>query len=66
MSFPIICLNIFSSTNTVRLWQPQLLQAVSDYQHLHNGSSASMCEMLSILTPKTKNITTCVVVSKNT
>lgn len=62
---PITCFNIIYSTNTVRLWQPQLLQAVSDYQHLHNGSSASMCDMLAILTPKKKNITTCTVVSKS-
>ncbi|XP_045483775.1 synaptic vesicle 2-related protein-like isoform X2 [Harmonia axyridis] len=41
------------SLNTLRLWMPQLFQAINDYKYLNNGTSSSLCEMLSIIRPTT-------------
>ncbi|XP_045461409.1 synaptic vesicle glycoprotein 2B-like [Harmonia axyridis] len=47
----VCCLQVLITTsfNTFRLWLPQLLQAMTDYKYYNNGTSASLCEMLSIL-----------------
>ncbi|XP_018562439.1 synaptic vesicle glycoprotein 2B-like [Anoplophora glabripennis] len=45
----LVCMNSFiilMSTNTLKLWLPQLFQAINDYEFDHNGASSSMCEML--------------------
>lgn len=34
------------SINTLKLWLPQLFQAINDYEYDHDGVSSSMCEML--------------------
>ncbi|XP_044761383.1 synaptic vesicle glycoprotein 2B-like [Coccinella septempunctata] len=50
--FLLVCfLNVLITTsfNTFRLWLPQLFQAITDYKYYNNGTSASLCEMLSIL-----------------
>ncbi|XP_044761382.1 synaptic vesicle glycoprotein 2B-like [Coccinella septempunctata] len=38
------------SLNTLRLWFPQLFQAITDYK-LKYGKSSTLCEMLSVLKP---------------
>jgi VNT family MFS transporter (synaptic vesicle glycoprotein 2) len=53
---------IFHSLNTLRLWLPQIFQAINDYQYFHNESSAGLCEMLQMIKPATKS-DECVVVS---
>ncbi|KAJ8977733.1 hypothetical protein NQ317_019408 [Molorchus minor] len=53
-----VCANavlILMSLNTLKLWFPQLFQAINDYEFTHNGSSSNMCDMLDTL--KTKNAT---------
>ncbi|RZC36126.1 synaptic vesicle glycoprotein 2C [Asbolus verrucosus] len=48
---------IMMSLNTLRLWLPQIFQAMNDYQHFHN-ESASLCTMIEIFRPsKLKNVT---------
>lgn len=49
--------------NTLKFWQPQLLQAVNDYKHINDGYSSSMCEMLELIIPTNKSKTVCSVVS---
>ncbi|CAH0554053.1 unnamed protein product [Brassicogethes aeneus] len=39
------------SLNTLRLWLPQLFQAINDYQTSHNGGTSSLCEMIESLRP---------------
>ncbi|KAJ3666320.1 hypothetical protein Zmor_001770 [Zophobas morio] len=39
------------SLNSLRLWLPQIFQAITDYQHFNNGSTADLCRMLEILQP---------------
>ncbi|XP_045461407.1 synaptic vesicle glycoprotein 2C-like [Harmonia axyridis] len=39
------------SLNTLRLWFPQLFQAITDYKFKY-GKSSTLCEMLSVLHPK--------------
>ncbi|XP_060524318.1 uncharacterized protein LOC132700796 [Cylas formicarius] len=52
----ICCIQFFtmSSLNTLRLWLPQLFQAVNDFEQSHN-ESASLCEMLAVFRPKTRS-----------
>lgn len=33
---------------------PQIFQAITDYKYINNGTSASLCEMLSVIRPKEK------------
>ncbi|CAH1105289.1 unnamed protein product [Psylliodes chrysocephalus] len=40
-----------SSLNMLRLWMPQLFQAMEDYKINHNGSTANLCTMLEVLKP---------------
>ncbi|XP_019868239.1 synaptic vesicle glycoprotein 2B [Aethina tumida] len=45
----ILCVMNFSlvtSVNTLRLWMPQILQGIHEYQLAHNGSSTSFCEVM--------------------
>lgn len=48
----------------LRLWLPQIFQAIDDYRHLHNGTTGSLCSMLELLHPEEKNgeIEECIVV----
>lgn len=56
------------SLNTLRLWLPQIYQAMNDYQYYNNGTS-SFCAMLDILRHKNETVIgepeTCVVVIIN-
>ncbi|KAK9884935.1 hypothetical protein WA026_009171 [Henosepilachna vigintioctopunctata] len=57
-SILLVCglqLLIMMSINTLRLWLPQLFQAINDYEHLHNGTTASLCTMLEVIQPARKN-----------
>lgn len=40
-----------NSLNTLRLWLPQLFQAINDYEFDHNETSASLCTMLAVFRP---------------
>lgn len=42
---------MLSSLNTLRLWLPQIYQAMNDYQIEHNGGGV-FCEMLETLQHK--------------
>ncbi|XP_018562409.1 synaptic vesicle glycoprotein 2B-like [Anoplophora glabripennis] len=46
-----IQLCVIQSHNMIRLWTPQIFQAIDDYEHYYNGSSASLCTMLELLKP---------------
>ncbi|KAJ8977730.1 hypothetical protein NQ317_019405 [Molorchus minor] len=48
----VIQMCIIQSVNTLRLWLPQIFQAVNDYQQYHNGTSSSLCVMLEDLKPR--------------
>lgn len=39
------------SQNTLRLWLPQMFQAINDYKFLNNGSSTNLCTMLDVIRP---------------
>ncbi|KAJ3627118.1 hypothetical protein MTP99_014522 [Tenebrio molitor] len=39
------------SLNTLRLWLPQIFQAINDYEYNNNGTSASLCTMLDEIRP---------------
>ncbi|CAH1111066.1 unnamed protein product [Psylliodes chrysocephalus] len=61
---------IMMGLNTLRLWLPQIYQAMNDYQFYHN-ESATLCESLEVFQPKNDGInitkiTQCVVNSNNT
>ncbi|XP_023021405.2 synaptic vesicle glycoprotein 2B isoform X2 [Leptinotarsa decemlineata] len=43
---------IIQSLNMLRLWIPQMFQAIEDYQMFNNGSSDSLCSMMEVLKPK--------------
>lgn len=43
---------IFFSLNMLRLWTPQLFQALEDYKMENNGSTSDLCTMLEVLKPK--------------
>ncbi|XP_044761851.1 synaptic vesicle glycoprotein 2B-like isoform X2 [Coccinella septempunctata] len=59
---------IMMSLNTLRLWLPQLFQAINDYEYYNNGTSAPLCTMLDVIRPK-QNLTAvpeeCVVNNNN-
>ncbi|KAJ3659516.1 hypothetical protein Zmor_011200 [Zophobas morio] len=46
---------IMSGANTLRLWLPQIFQAISDYEYYNNGSTASLCDMLEALETSTQS-----------
>ncbi|RZC39043.1 Sugar tr and/or MFS 1 domain containing protein, partial [Asbolus verrucosus] len=48
------------SLNSLRLWLPQIFQAMNDYQYFNSGSSADLCTMLEMIQPS-KTSTECVV-----
>ncbi|KAJ8928320.1 hypothetical protein NQ314_019132 [Rhamnusium bicolor] len=51
---------------TLLLWLPQLFQSINDYKFTHNGSSSSICEMISDLTQEnTSTASSCVVNLEN-
>lgn len=52
----VLQLVIMMSLNTLRLWLPQLFQAINDYEYRHNGTTADICTMIDVIRPK--NITT--------
>ncbi|XP_023021415.2 synaptic vesicle 2-related protein [Leptinotarsa decemlineata] len=57
------------SLNTLRLWLPQIYQAMNDYRYYNNDEEATLCEMLEIfqLTNDSMNTTkACEVNSNNT
>ncbi|EEZ98360.2 hypothetical protein TcasGA2_TC000817 [Tribolium castaneum] len=50
----LVCLlqTLFTmSLNTLRLWLPQIFQAINDYKYYHNDSSADLCKMLDMIQP---------------
>lgn len=53
----VCCLQLFTMNglNTLRLWIPQLLQAINDYQYTHNDT-ASLCDMIAVFRPANKTI----------
>ncbi|XP_057657183.1 synaptic vesicle glycoprotein 2B-like isoform X2 [Diorhabda carinulata] len=60
---------IMMGLNTLRLWLPQIYQAMNDYQY-YNNKSATLCETLEIFQPKTEifntTVSTCQINSNNT
>ncbi|XP_045483324.1 synaptic vesicle glycoprotein 2B-like isoform X2 [Harmonia axyridis] len=62
---------IMMSLNTLRLWLPQLFQAINDFEYFNNGTSAPLCTMLDMIRPQPRNISavpdihTCVVNNNN-
>ncbi|XP_023311297.1 synaptic vesicle glycoprotein 2B isoform X1 [Anoplophora glabripennis] len=53
------CFLIMMSANTLKLWLPQLFQAINDFQYNHNGMSSDLCTMLEDLTPTNSSTGTC-------
>ncbi|XP_064212298.1 synaptic vesicle glycoprotein 2C [Tribolium castaneum] len=43
------------SLNTLRLWLPQIFQAINDYQYYHNGSTTDLCTMIDQIRPKNQS-----------
>lgn len=39
------------SLNTLRLWLPQIFQAINDFQYFNNGTTSDLCEMLKMIKP---------------
>ncbi|KAJ8928318.1 hypothetical protein NQ314_019130 [Rhamnusium bicolor] len=39
------------SLQMLRLWLPQIFQAIDDYKHNTNGTTAALCTMIDLLTP---------------
>ncbi|KAJ8972609.1 hypothetical protein NQ314_000100 [Rhamnusium bicolor] len=61
--FTMQCL-IMMSLNTLRLWLPQIFQAINDYQY-YNNETTSLCVMLEVFQPRSKSLNStaeCVVV----
>lgn len=59
-NFILVCtmqLCAICSLNTLRLWLPQLFQAIADYKQLNNGTSTKLCVMLDVIRPVPKNFT---------
>lgn len=58
------------SSNTLKIWLPQLFQAISDYQVHHNSTGSDLCTMLGELTANkfthTNNSSGCTVVRYST
>ncbi|XP_049820151.1 synaptic vesicle glycoprotein 2B [Aethina tumida] len=53
------------SLNTLRLWLPQLFQAINDYMYMNNGTTDSLCTMIDVLRPNHASVTTECVVNTN-
>lgn len=50
--------------NTLRLWMPQILQGIHEYQLAHNGSSTSFCEVMKDMNSvEQEDLVNCIVVS---
>ncbi|KAJ8919148.1 hypothetical protein NQ315_012134 [Exocentrus adspersus] len=49
---------IMMSLNTLRLWLPQIFQAISDYQYYHNETTTSLCEMMEVFQPNNGSLAT--------
>nr|XP_023013423.1 synaptic vesicle glycoprotein 2B-like [Leptinotarsa decemlineata] len=52
----LVCFTAFISSmgfQSLKLWFPQLLQSLNDYQQYNNGSSSGMCEIIDFLNEKT-------------
>ncbi|KAL3280272.1 hypothetical protein HHI36_017767 [Cryptolaemus montrouzieri] len=48
---------LMMSINTLRLWLPQLFQAINDYEYYNNGTTAPLCTVLEVFQPQPKNLT---------
>lgn len=48
-----------SRLSGIKLWLPQIFTSISQYQSHHNGSSASLCEMLGTKSNGNSNTVTC-------
>ncbi|KAJ8919146.1 hypothetical protein NQ315_012132 [Exocentrus adspersus] len=55
------CFMLMMSSNTLKLWLPQLFQAINDFKYNHNGESSNLCEMLEDLSPKKVSTSSCAV-----
>ncbi|CAH1169081.1 unnamed protein product [Phyllotreta striolata] len=51
----VIEVMFLTSLNMLRLWMPQLFQALEDYKMGHNGSTTDLCTMLEVLKPSATN-----------
>jgi hypothetical protein len=51
------------SLNTLRLWLPQIFQAMNDYQQFYNETSIDFCKSLEMIQPS-NSTGECTVVSK--
>ncbi|KAK9879264.1 hypothetical protein WA026_004113 [Henosepilachna vigintioctopunctata] len=56
---------IMLSLNTLRLWIPQLFQAINDYEYYNNGTSADLCTMLDVIRPSNETLSKECVVNTN-
>ncbi|KAK9879262.1 hypothetical protein WA026_004112 [Henosepilachna vigintioctopunctata] len=62
----VLQMSIGMGLNTLRLWIPQLFQAITDYEHYNNGTSADLCTMITVIAPKSNLIVEkCVVNTDN-
>ncbi|KAL3280315.1 hypothetical protein HHI36_017804 [Cryptolaemus montrouzieri] len=62
--FLLVCalqMFVFMSFSTLRLWMPQIFQAVNDYKFLNNDTSAPLCEMISSFKPSKNESKECFV-----
>ncbi|XP_028129872.1 synaptic vesicle glycoprotein 2B isoform X2 [Diabrotica virgifera virgifera] len=53
--FALLCtvqFMVVQSMNVLRLWSPQLFQAIEDYKVDNNGTTADLCSMMDTLKPK--------------
>lgn len=60
-----IVFSVHLSLNMLRLWLPQIFQLMTDYELAHNGSSASLCVMLTAETSTNGTTEECVVNNDN-
>ncbi|XP_023013525.2 synaptic vesicle glycoprotein 2B [Leptinotarsa decemlineata] len=52
----LVCITacfILMGNHSLKLWFPQLLQSINDYQQYNNGSSSGMCDIIDFLNEKT-------------
>ncbi|CAH0554052.1 unnamed protein product [Brassicogethes aeneus] len=55
---------LMMTVNTIKIWLPQLFQAINDFQFKYENKSSSLCEMIEMLSPKHASIP-CTVNFKN-
>lgn len=66
MSVILVCLiqTVFTvGLSTLRLWLPQIFQAINDYAYYHNGTTADLCTMLNMMHTSSNETEGCIVVN---